>query len=184
MGQDCKYCGAYISGREDSCPACGKKIKGNSGYAAEAAQERDAEYRGAGSGEKTYTYRDEYGRRYGAERTGEGERKTYAPVSSSRSSDEKTIQAMAYLCYLGPLFLIPYFLRRDSDFIRFHSNQGLMLLLAEVIISACDIIPIVGGLINLAGSIFVIVCLVKGLMNVSKGMKERLPIIGEIEILK
>ena len=38
MGQDCKYCGAYISGRAEKCPACGKKISykaENDGFARE-----------------------------------------------------------------------------------------------------------------------------------------------------
>ncbi len=39
---------------------------------------------------------------------------------------------MGILCYLGILVLIPIFAAKDSKFVRFHANQGLILLLASV----------------------------------------------------
>ena len=48
----------------------------------------------------------------------------------SVDSDERW---MASLSYLFALSLIPYLLWRDSDFVRFHSRQGVLLFLLELL---------------------------------------------------
>ena len=37
----------------------------------------------------------------------------------------------AVLCYLGPLFLITMFAKKDSEFCAFHVNQGAILFILE-----------------------------------------------------
>ena len=189
MGQDCKYCGAYISGGEERCPACGKRVK-NASAGTAAAQAPEMEDRWSPRQEEpeqeksyTYTYKDEYERRYGE--NGGQVRSTPGVSRRSEDADVRENRALCYLCYFGPLFLIPYLLRRDSDFVRFHSNQGLLLLIACVLINiVSEIVPFLGWLIGLIGGFFVLVCFVKGLMSVSKGEKNKLPVIGDISLLK
>lgn len=103
----------------------------------------------------------------------------------TEDEDVRRNKGISYLSYFGPLFLIPYLTRGDSDFARFHSNQGLLLLLANIAVNACAAaVPILGWLIGAIGSIFVLCGFVSGLVNVSKGLKKPLPVIGEINILK
>ena len=78
---------------------------------------------------------------------------------------------MGYLCYLGPLLLIPLLARPKSRFLRYHCNQGLLLLIFAV-------------LIGIAGGIATLVWLVQGFMNVSRGLRRPLSFIGEITLLK
>lgn len=232
MGRDCKYCGAYISDMVEVCPACGKRSKpekeseaehwtgsytagaaAGSQYAAEPESEKRGESRQADtSGQRqTYTYKDEYERRYGSEQSSGAHRRPgqqAPPRASSQQSgyssqqtqpprydmrqrrsatedeDVRRNKGISYLSYFGPLFLIPYFMRGDSPFARYHSNQGLLLLLASIAVNVCSAVPIIGWLISFIGSIFVLCGFVSGLINVSKGLKKPLPVIGEINILK
>lgn len=200
MGKDCKYCGAYISDIVELCPACGKKVKGEKASnvetyesargaaTAKAKPEAPKEEKRSDAEQNTaYTYKQEYERRYGeyreAEKTRQRRTETHSVGVSAEDEDVRQNKAICYLCYLGPLFLIPYLTRRDSSFVRYHSNQGLLLLLANVICNLCGVVPIVGWLIELLGVFFVLGGLFNGLSNVSKGIKKPLPIIGEIKIL-
>lgn len=181
MGQDCKYCGAYISGNEDRCPACGKRVKSAassaSAAAAQAPETEDIRQ------ERTYTYKDEYERRYGENaRREEGFARG---VRNSEEADVRENRALCYLCYFGPLFLVPYLLRRESEFVRFHSNQGLLLLIAIVAVSVLSkILPFLGWLVRLIGGLYVISSFIKGLVSVSRGEKNKLSVIGDITLLK
>lgn len=92
---------------------------------------------------------------------------------------------LSILCYLGPLFLIPYFLRKDSPFVRFHANQGLLLLIAEILIPiAANFVPFLGWAVSLTGWIFTLVCFFKGINSAVKGRFDKLPLIGDINIIK
>ncbi len=182
MGQDCKYCGAYIAGREEKCPACGKRVsykEAEGGYAYQKAEEK------AKPESTAYTYKNEYESRYGsgADRRTEYTRAETKPAAGDE--DVKNNQLISYLCYFGILFLIPYLMRPNSEFVKFHSNQGLVLLIASVVGGfLANFVPLLGGLAALVVEVLVFVGFVKGLINVNKGLKAELPIIGGIKILK
>ncbi len=172
--------------------------------AAAAAQKEVKEEQGNTSGKNqgTYTYKQEYQYRYGqykssSQRAKQGEyhssnqrqydggyrSQTSGSGISAEDDDVRNNKAISYLCYFGPLFLIPYLTRSNSDFVKFHSNQGLLLLLASLLTKICDFIPILGWMISVAGTLFVIAGFFQGLSNVSKGIKKPLPLIGEIKLL-
>ena len=90
-------------------------------------------------------------------------------------------QKLSVLSYLGPLVFIPMFARSNDDFARYHTNQGLVLFLAN---AALGIVAGGSGLLATAGSCFSIYCMIKGISNVLKGKKEPLPLIGGIKLLK
>lgn len=181
------------------------------GAAAQAAPpEREQRKSDSSESNQAYTYKQEYERRYGSQ-TGSAARRPgqQAPprgASQQRSYEYQSTQAaprytdsqskqyrdddvsrnkgISYLSYFGPLFLIPYFARNDSEFARFHSNQGLLLLLANIAVNACSALPIIGWMISIIGSVFVLCGFINGLINVSRGLKKQLPVIGGITILK
>lgn len=179
----------------------------------EQAKSNEQRRDGTGSHNQAYTYKQEYERRYGSQQKGNSARRPgqQAPPRGSaqhrsygaeqtktrpryaeqqcyatpEDDDVRRNRGISFLSYFGPLFLIPYFVRNDSEFARFHSNQGLLLLLANMVVNVCaSAMPILGWLIRIIGSIFVLCGFVNGLVNVSKGLKKPLPIIGEINILK
>lgn len=117
--------------------------------------------------------------------------------------EEQNNDEVAILAYFGLLVIIPLLKSKDSDYIRFHVNQGLILNIFSII---CYVIMY--GLYNLsqvylnteseysqliatitatgALSIFIIllVCWLVPLIGAIHGMRRKSPIIGGIRILK
>jgi len=99
-------------------------------------------------------------------------------------------KVMAVLSYIGLLVLIPIFAAKDSPYARFHANQGLVLLLAEIVYNiATGIINAIVGLailkmiLSIAGLLFLIL-MIMGLVNSATGKAKKLPIIGDISLIK
>ena len=104
-------------------------------------------------------------------------------TSSYDENDIKSNKAMSILAYIGILFLIPLFAAKDSKFARFHTNQGLVLFIANIICSILAKLPIiqwVGWIISIVLFVFWIL----GIVNACKGRAKELPLIGGIKILK
>ncbi len=117
-------------------------------------------------------------------------------------------KAMAILSYLGILVLIPIFAAKNSKYARYHANQGLVLLITEVILSLCYSILTygiiynifttsywgirtvngfgiaLGSILGLAVSVVSIAFIIIGIINANKGVAKELPIIGKFKILK
>ncbi len=91
---------------------------------------------------------------------------------------------MAILAYI--LFLIPMLAAKESPFAKFHTNQGLLVFLAALAINIVGaIIPIIGWLLILPlGNLAVFILAIMGIINAANGKAKKLPIIGNIEILK
>ena len=114
------------------------------------------------------------------------------------TEDVTNNKIMGILAYLGILVLIPIFAAKDSQYARFHANQGLVLLISAIIlfISSSIITAIIGlvtlGLLALPVSIilnlsvlaFWITFIVFGIMNACSGEPKKLPLIGSITIIK
>ncbi len=102
-------------------------------------------------------------------------------------ADINTNKVYAVLAYLGILVLIPLFVSPKSEFARFHANQGLVLLLTNILFGVFKLI--MGGSILLTLGYFIIsmmlfVFSILGIITAAKGEKKPLPIIGGIQILK
>jgi hypothetical protein len=154
----CQNCGAQLNPEEKFCRSCGEKTgAGEAAFAAGAAAAaemsqpapaQEADYQPEYTGQADIqpdTAQPEY--------TGETEAQpdTAQPESAEEantqqispdqaapeeiSPDAANNKGMAVLSYLGALVLIPLFARKDSPFARFHINQGLVLMFAEMILS-------------------------------------------------
>ncbi len=110
--------------------------------------------------------------------------------------DQNDIQQnkiMAILAYLSWLVIIPLFAAKESKFARFHTNQGLVLFLAEIAWAiAYSILSVVlysiklgfiASVLSLVSLLFFIFAIL-GIINVVNGKAKELPIIGKIRILK
>jgi uncharacterized membrane protein len=102
--------------------------------------------------------------------------------------DNKT---MAILAYLSILVIIPILMARGSKYAMFHANQGLVLAIAEivvgVVISFLSWIPLVGMIASLVGGLIGLVSLalmIFGIMSALNGQAKKLPIVGDITIIK
>jgi uncharacterized membrane protein len=88
------------------------------------------------------------------------------------------------LCYFGLLLLIPLLVKKDSAFARFHSNQGLVLFIFNILVSVLANIPLLGIIVAIVGSVAGIIFWVMGLVNVLNGRAKTLPLIGGITLIK
>ena len=102
---------------------------------------------------------------------------------------------MAILAYFGPLVLIPIFAAKQSKFARYHSNQGLVLLIASILygiaynILSSIILAIswrlyfIVSIIGLVSIVITILAII-GIINAATGKAKELPLIGKFKILK
>lgn len=92
-------------------------------------------------------------------------------------------RGICILNYFGPFLLIPLLLRPNSPYIRFHANQGIILLIVSICVSALSRLPLFGWLFGLVGGIFTAVCVILGIINSLGGHSNELPIVGSFRIL-
>ncbi len=132
-------------------------------------------------------------------------------ADETASFDDKDIsdnKGITILSYLGPLVFVPMFARKSSPFARFHANQGLLLLIADVAYSVIQVILMAilraifpwnwnygyfGGrgfvfdalstILSLVWIVFGVLVVI-GIINVARGKAKELPIIGKFKILK
>ena len=99
---------------------------------------------------------------------------------------EQDVKILSAIGYIGLLFLVPYLVKPKDKFAVFHANQGLLLLIATVVINAIgSIIPVIGWFIILPlGGIFTLVLFILGVISALKGEEKRLPLIGNFDLLK
>ncbi len=110
------------------------------------------------------------------------------------AADVANNKIFAILSYIFILFIVPLIAAPKSKFARFHANQGIVLFIAEVILSVAlsivqaiigwtflgIILDVIGMIIGLAELALMII----GIVNAATGKAKELPIIGKIRILK
>lgn len=109
-------------------------------------------------------------------------------------TDIGTNKAFSVLAYIGILVLVPIFACKNSPFARFHSNQGLVLFILEIICGIiCGIITgvfsvihlgFIGSIINLIINACLFALIIMGIVYAAQGKAKELPIIGKIKLLK
>ncbi len=92
--------------------------------------------------------------------------------------EEKKVNPIAVLCYVGILVLIPLLVEKEDEFVRFHVRQGLVLFICEVATMLIGWFPIIGWLISFIGFFIWIILSLIGIINVLTGKTKPLPLIG------
>ena len=102
-----------------------------------------------------------------------------SPVTDSVSNDK----VLGILAYLSILVLIPILSGNKSSFVKFHTNQGLVLFIVWIV---GRIVLTFVGLWMLQGlfSLIILALSILGIVNVANGMTKELPVIGAWRILK
>lgn len=115
--------------------------------------------------------------------------------SNFNEQDIESNKWIALIAYLSILSLVTAIIAPNSKYARYHANQGICLLIAEVIfgivkVLVCTIlgwIPLFGWIViivfNLAGNLFLVLS-VLGMVHVIRGEVKPIPIIGRFQILK
>jgi uncharacterized membrane protein len=158
----CTKCGAFVDDTAAFCTSCGAQTGS-----------------GAASGG-------------GAEQQSTFDRVTNTEdvTSAFTPEDIEKNKAMAIFSYIGILVIVPILAAKDSPYAKFHSNQGLVLLIAWVIYSI--ITGVINNILNLLAlrmifslaSLLFIALAVLGIVNAAGGKAKKLPLIGELTIIK
>lgn len=93
---------------------------------------------------------------------------------------KKATGIVAYITLIG--WLVAFF-AGDREGAKFHLNQALVLLVANLVCTILGYIPIVKYLVWII-NIFLFVCWIIGLIAACKEEEKEIPLIGGIKILK
>jgi len=104
--------------------------------------------------------------------------------------DAQDNKIMGILAYFGILFLVPYFVAKESKFARFHANQGcilfILMIAVQVLITVFGMISVLSWLSLLLSLLYLVIFVfaIMGIINAAKGEMKELPLIGKYRILK
>lgn len=98
-------------------------------------------------------------------------------------ADASSNKLMAVLAYIGILVLIPLFAAKESKFARFHTNQGLILLICSIVSYFIGKIPSL-SFITWILSLAILILAIIGIINAVKGETKELPLVGKFTIIK
>lgn len=92
----------------------------------------------------------------------------------------KTMAGLSYLIFFLPLIICP-----ESQYAKFHANQGLLLLIVSIAGNIIlGVIPIIGWILIPLFLIAICVFGIIGLINGFGGKAKRLPLFGQFTIIK
>ncbi len=92
--------------------------------------------------------------------------------------DQDKIQLV--LSYFGCLALIPFLTVKDSDFVKFHAKQGLVLNIGGgILLTIIGMIPVVGLIGCLLGPALLVVDIL-GIVKSLKGERWRIPVVADL----
>lgn len=114
------------------------------------------------------------------------------------TEDVNANKVYGILCYIGILFIIPLFIVKDSQYTKFHSNQGLLLFILNLVLNVVRRILVfvlnvgtlglmtgmVDGLASIVIGIISLTFTIIGIVNACSGEPKTLPIIGGITLIK
>lgn len=162
----CSACGNQLSEEAKFCSNCGKPAG-----AVQTQPERSDNEAGA-AGQQSGSYRQDY-------------RQPGGQYQTNPDTDAAENKSICVLCYLSLLVLIPLLTRQQSPYVRFHSNQGLVLLILSAIVSLLDRIPYLGRyFLSPLGGLLVLILAIIGIVNTLNGQMKPLPLIGKIVLIK
>lgn len=183
----CNNCGTQIADGTQFCPSCG------------ADQTLQPPYN---QGQQSYTQQEAQGApNYESETQAKAEEawKKFSDTNDFSAQyhpqDIDDNKVLALFSYLGILFLIPLLAAPNSQYAKFHTNQGLILFIVEiayaVLVTILSIIfsfiPVVRTIMSIVFSIIWIIPFVFaiiGIVNTLNGKAKELPLIGKYRILK
>ena len=100
-------------------------------------------------------------------------------TQQSSTSNDSENKFLAAISYIGVLCLIPLLLKKDDKFVQFHAKQGLVLFIAEIVISFINIIPFLGQMIWFFASLAFLLISIIGFIKAWRGEWWKIPYLHE-----
>ncbi|SRX55400.1 DUF4870 domain-containing protein [Aequorivita sp. CIP111184] len=104
---------------------------------------------------------------------------TQPNTSSIVIEEGKTIALIAYITIFGLIIAFVMNNEKKNSFAAYHIRQSLGLGITGLALSIINVIPILGWLISILGSIFLIILWIIGLMGAINGKEKPVPLLGE-----
>jgi uncharacterized membrane protein len=92
---------------------------------------------------------------------------TAKPVSGNKVVEEG--KSLAWLSYVGILFLVPLLAKKENAFCMHHAKQGIVYFIIEFCLAILLVIPFLGWIIYALGMLFMIVMSVIGIVQTLQG---------------
>ncbi len=100
-------------------------------------------------------------------------------LAGNERTDDKTLGIIAYLTVIGLVAAFIMNKDKNNDFATYHIKQSLGLCLSGLAIFIVGLIPILGWIISIVGSILLLVLWVIGLLNAINGNQKPVPVLGK-----
>lgn len=113
------------------------------------------------------------------------------------NDDIEENKLMSILCYLSILWLVPMLLNKQSPYLKFHQNQGVVLMIISMIQSAFSflislitrltgiaIISNIGTAVISLISLIILAVTIISIINVCNGKAIKLPILSSITFIR
>ncbi|MDR1789842.1 MAG: hypothetical protein LBR12_05830 [Opitutaceae bacterium] len=102
------------------------------------------------------------------------------PAPSNTNGDNgKIVAVVSYLTLIGFVIAVVLHSQKKTPLGAFHLSQTLGLLLAGLALGFVCIIPVLGWLVAIVGSLFLFVCWILGLIAAIGGEQKPFPLIGK-----
>ena len=110
---------------------------------------------------------------------------TFLTLKGGNMNDkEKVIEegkTLAWLSYLGILFLVPLLVKADNEFCKFHVKQGIVIFIGWVIVNILWAIPFIGWFTATVCYVILLIVSVAGIIKSVQGEYWKAPLgIGEL----
>lgn len=193
----CPKCGSYIPDGKLFCPACGRVKVGMVKTARDSVHAERARTMGRIRDAQQVVKRDAWlnpkehnpygGGTYEQHKSHDPNSKDYYKPKYEPAAPAQSEQTQNLICaaaYFGFFFFLPLVLMPNVPKAKFHANQGLVLLIFNIVIGIVS-----GILVSVMGTFFEIfaaippLLMVYGAANAFRGYMKELPLIGKIQII-
>lgn len=97
--------------------------------------------------------------------------------STTKKSDENLMAAISYLWILSIIILLT---KKDSDYVKFHARQGVVLFAASIALWFIGIVlPFLSPVVWLL-DLVILIAVIIGFIKAYGGERHKLPVVGDI----
>ena len=101
-------------------------------------------------------------------------------MEDRQSNEIQEGKFFAVISYISFLCIVTLLLKKDNKFALYHAKQGLVLFVFEVACFILTIIPVLGWVIRIFGSVILFLCSLWGILQALSGNYNRFPVISKI----
>ncbi len=101
------------------------------------------------------------------------------PSPAQQGGETNNRMLMGILAYIGILVLIPLLTEKNDTFVRYHTRQGLVLLVIEVVVWVIGSMLWILAPVLMLAHLGLLVLSILGIVNVVNKKEEPLPLVGQ-----